>query len=35
LVLAIFGKRVLGGELAKTVKAIETRNGESRAATRT
>ena len=26
-VLAIFGKRVLGKELAKTVKAIEARNG--------
>lgn len=27
LVLAIFGKRVLGKELGKTVKAIEARNG--------
>ena len=29
IVLAIFGKRVLGGELEKTVKAIEARNGGS------
>jgi hypothetical protein len=29
MVLAIFGKRVLGGELEKTVKAIEARNGGS------
>ena len=28
-VLAIFGERVLGRELAKTVKAIEARNGAS------
>ena len=28
-VLGIFGERVLGGELAKTVKAIEARNGPS------
>jgi hypothetical protein len=26
LVLSLFGKRVLGGELRKTVKAIEARN---------
>ena len=26
LVLAVFGKRVLGGELEKTVKAVEARN---------
>ena len=32
LVLAIFGKRVLGKELAKTVKAIEARNNGVRAA---
>jgi hypothetical protein len=32
-VLAIFGGRVLGGALAKTVKAIEARNDGSRAAT--
>ncbi len=31
-VLAIFGKRVLGGALAKTVKAIEARNDGTRAA---
>jgi hypothetical protein len=30
-VLGIFGQRVLGGALAKTVKAIEARNGGSRA----
>ncbi len=30
LVLGIFGKRVLGGALAKTVKAIEARNEASR-----
>jgi hypothetical protein len=29
LLLGIVGKRVLGGELAKTVKAIEARNGAS------
>jgi hypothetical protein len=29
LVLGIFGKRVLGKELGKTVKAIEARNGEA------
>ena len=33
-VLAIFGKQVLGKELAKTVKAIEARNGGSQATTR-
>jgi len=27
LVLGVFGQQVLGGELAKTVKAIEARNG--------
>jgi hypothetical protein len=32
LVLGIFGKRVLGKELAKTVKAIEARNNRVRAA---
>ena len=32
LVLGIFGKRVLGKELAKTVKAIEARNNGARAA---
>jgi len=31
LVLGIFGKRVLGKELAKTVKAIESRNNGARA----
>jgi hypothetical protein len=31
-VLGVFGGRVLGGELAKTVKAIEARNGGSRSA---
>jgi hypothetical protein len=30
LVLGVFGKRVLGGELAKTVKAIEARGAASR-----
>jgi hypothetical protein len=29
IVLAIFGKRVLGGELGETVKAIEARNDRS------
>jgi hypothetical protein len=32
VVLGAFGKRVLGGELAKTVKAIEARNGGARKA---
>ena len=32
LVLGIFGERVLGKELAKTVKAIEARNDGARAA---
>ena len=32
LVLGIFGERVLGGALAKTVKAIEARNNGARAA---
>jgi hypothetical protein len=32
LVLGVFGKRVLGKELAKTVKAIEARNNGARAA---
>jgi hypothetical protein len=32
IVLGIFGKRVLGKELAKTVKAIETRNEQASAA---
>ena len=32
LVLAIFGKRVLGGALGKTVKAIEARNDGARTA---
>jgi hypothetical protein len=27
IVLSVFGKRVLGGELEKTVKAVEARNG--------
>jgi hypothetical protein len=27
VVLALFGKRVLGGAFAKTLKAIEARNG--------
>jgi hypothetical protein len=31
-VLGFFGQRVLGRELAKTVKAIEARNGGARAA---
>jgi hypothetical protein len=31
LVLAVAGKRVLGKELAKTIKAIEARNGAARA----
>jgi hypothetical protein len=31
IVLGIFGKRVLGKELGKTVKAIEARNGEAQA----
>jgi hypothetical protein len=31
-VLGIFGERLLGRELAKTVKAIEARNDRSRAA---
>jgi hypothetical protein len=34
MVLGIFGKRVLGKELAKTVKAIEARNDSVTAATR-
>ncbi len=34
-VLRIFGQRVLGTELAKTVKAIEARNGDARATPRT
>ena len=34
-VLRLFGQRVLGNELAKTVKAIEARNGEPRATPRT
>jgi len=32
LVLALFGKRILGKELAKTAKAIEDRNGKAPAA---
>jgi hypothetical protein len=28
-VLSVFGKRVLGGELEKTVKAVEARSGDS------
>jgi hypothetical protein len=32
IVLGVVGKRVLGKELGKTVKAIEARNDESRAA---
>jgi hypothetical protein len=35
IVLAIFGKRVLGKALGKTVKAIEARNDPARAAERT
>jgi hypothetical protein len=34
-VLGIFGQRVLGRELAKTVKAIEARNSDARATPRT
>lgn len=34
-VLRLFGQRVLGNELAKTVRAIEARNGEARATRRT
>jgi hypothetical protein len=29
IVLSVFGKRVLGGELEKTVKAVEARSGDS------